>query len=425
MKKIIIVGGGFAGLNAAKKLAGKKDVDLTIIDKRNYHLFQPLLYQVAMSALSPADIAQPIRSLFTKEKNVRVLQEEVIAVDRKKRQLITNFDSYEYDYLILSCGVQHSYFGHEEWEEHAPGLKNLEQAREIRKRVLTAFELAEKEKDTVRQKQLLTFVVIGGGPTGVELAGAIGEMTRYTLAHDFNHIDPKISRIILIEAGERILPSFDPKLSSRVTRDLEHIGVQVWTKSMVTNIDSDGVNVGEERIQCSTVLWGAGVQAVTLNQKLDVERDRLGRVVVTPELCLKDNPEVFVIGDQAHFCPEGSDQPLPGIAPVAMQQGRFTAKNILAEIKGEKRKPFVYVDKGQMATIGSSRAIVEVGSLKLVGFVAWVLWLVIHIYYLLGFKNQFSVMVQWTWSYLSKARGARLIEEKDWRFYPKKKEDQD
>lgn len=270
LKRVIIVGGGFAGLNAAKVLCKNKEIHLTLIDRRNYHLFQPLLYQVAMAALGPAEIAQPIRSLFSGYENVRILQEEVRAVDRPNKVVITNYSSYEYDYLILGCGVQHAYFGHEEWEEFAPGLKTIEQATEIRRRVLTAFELAEKEKDPTRQKQLLTFVVIGGGPTGVELAGAIGEMSRFTLAHDFHHIDPKIARVILIEAGERILPSFDSKLASRVVRDLESLGVQVWTKSMVTALDGQFVTVGQEKISAGTVLWAAGVQASMLNQKLEV-----------------------------------------------------------------------------------------------------------------------------------------------------------
>ena len=423
-KQVVIVGGGFAGLNVAKGLANKSGVEVTLIDRRNYHLFQPLLYQVAMASLSPAEIAQPIRGLFGGSRNIRVIQSEVTGVDQEGKKVNTDHGDYPYDYLVLACGVQHSYFGHEEWEAFAPGLKTIEQATEIRRRVLTAFEMAEKEKDRQAQKKHLTFVVVGGGPTGVELAGAIGEMSRYTLAEDFWHIDPKLARVILIEAGPRILPSFDPKLASRVARDLEGLGVQVWTSSLVTGVDVDGVDVGEERILCSTVLWGAGVQASRLNKALEVVRDPQGRIVVEPDLSLPGKTEIFVIGDQASFS-HYDGKPLPGMAPVAMQVGRKTAKNILAELAGKPRQPFNYLDKGQMATIGKSRAIVEYGPIKLTGFFAWVLWLVIHIYYLLGFKNRLFVMVQWAWAYLSQARGARLIVSKEWRFYqpkPKKEE---
>jgi NADH dehydrogenase len=421
MKKVVIVGGGFAGLNAAKKLCREKDVHLTLIDRRNYHLFQPLLYQVAMAALGSAEIAQPIRSLFSGYENVRILQEEVRAIDQANKLVVTNFGSYDYDYLIICCGVQHAYFGHEEWEDFAPGLKTIEQAAEIRRRVLTAFELAEKEMNPTKQKQLLSFVVIGGGPTGVELAGAIGELSRFTLARDFRHIDPKIARVILIEAGERILPSFDAKLASRVVRDLESLGVQVWTKSLVTDLDGHFVTVGEERIKAGTVLWAAGVQASMFHQKMDVECDASGRIIVQPDLRLPGDPSVFVIGDQAHFS-HGLEEPLPAMAPAAMQQGRHAADNVMRLIRGDETLPFVYHDKGQMATIGKSRAIVEVGPIKLVGFFAWVLWLSIHIYYLMGFKNRLLVMLQWAWSYFSSARRSRLILDKDWHFYAKKPE---
>ncbi|MDT8445618.1 MAG: NAD(P)/FAD-dependent oxidoreductase [bacterium] len=417
-KKVVIVGGGFAGLNAAKALVNKKSVEITLIDRRNYHLFQPLLYQVAMASLSPAEIAQPIRALFSNQANMRILQDEVIAVDREGRAVLTPHGRYPYDYLVLGCGVQHSYFGHEEWEEFAPGLKTLEQATEIRRRVLNAFELAEKETDKTRQKHHLTFVVVGGGPTGVELAGAIGEMSRYTLAKDFFHIDPTLARVILIEAGPRILPSFHPSLASKVVRDLESLGVQVWNSSTVTDVNAEGVTVGDERIRCSTVLWGAGVQATRLNKALEVERDRNGRIMVTEELCLADQPEVFVIGDQCNFSHQPGG-PLPGMAPVAMQMGRAVAKNILAELDGKPRRPFKYIDKGQMATIGRSKAIIQLGPLRFVGFFAWITWLVIHIYYLLGFKNRFFVVVQWAWAYLSRGRPSRLIVGKEWRFYKK------
>jgi len=420
VKKVVIVGGGFAGLNVAKGLVNQQGVEVTLLDKRNYHLFQPLLYQVAMAGLSPAEIAQPIRAIFSDSRNLRILQEEVIEVSRSTQEVITAEHRYPYDYLILGCGVQHSYFGHEDWEAFAPGLKTLEQATEIRSRVLNAFEQAEQERDQQKQKQHLTFVVVGAGPTGVELAGAIGEMSRFTLAKDFWHIDPSLARVILIEAGPRILPSFDAKLSQRVTRDLESFGVQVWSSSLVTDVDGQGVTVGEERLKCSTVLWAAGVQATTLNQALDVERDKLGRVMVQPDLSLPVDPNIFVIGDQANFSHQGGI-PLPGLAPVAMQMGRKVAQNILAELKGISRSDFVYKDKGQMATIGRSRAVVQIGSLKFEGFFAWVTWLLIHIYFLVGFKNRLFVIMQWAWAYLSLGRPSRLIIEKTWRFYEKDK----
>ncbi|PCI26790.1 MAG: FAD-dependent oxidoreductase [SAR324 cluster bacterium] len=419
MKRILIVGGGFAGLNAAKCLGNVKDVEVTLIDRRNHHLFQPLLYQVAMAGLSPAEIAAPIRSMLSKYRNINVLQEEVQTVDPVKKSISTNVDSYSYDYLIMACGARHSYFGHEEWEEYAPGLKTLEQATEIRRRVLTAFEEAEKEKSPVIQKKWLTFVIVGGGPTGVELAGAIGEMSRYTLNEDFRNIDPKLTRIILVEAGPRILPSFSEKLTSRATRDLEKLGVQVWTSSMVTHIDEQGVEIGSERIQSATVIWAAGVQASSLGESLEVPLDRQRRVIVEPDLSLKEYPEVFVIGDQAH-CAHQNGKPLPGVAPVAFQQGRFIGQNILREIKGIDRLEFRYLDKGQMATIGKSKAIVETGRLKIGGFIAWVAWLLIHIYYLTGFKNRLFVTLNWAWSYLTFRRGARLVVSKEWRFHPDK-----
>ncbi|OGG99524.1 MAG: pyridine nucleotide-disulfide oxidoreductase [Candidatus Lambdaproteobacteria bacterium RIFOXYD1_FULL_56_27] len=419
-KKVVIVGGGFAGLNCAKGLLNHPGIEITLIDKRNYHLFQPLLYQVAMASLGSAEIAQPIRALFGGGKNIRVLNDEVVAVDREKREVVTLYSRYGYDFLVLACGVQHSYFGHEEWEEFAPGLKTLEQATEIRRRVLSAFEMAERETDKQKQKQFLTFVVVGGGPTGVELAGAIGEMSRFTLANDFWHIDPSLARVILIEAGARILPSFHPKLAQQVARDLEGLGVQTWTSSTVTHIDKDGVTVGEERILCSTVLWAAGVQATRLNQALEVERDRLGRILVEEDMSLKGDKNIFVIGDQAHF-QHHTATPLPGLAPVATQMGRKLAKNIKAELSGKPREPFSYVDKGQMATIGRSKAIVEIGSIRFGGFWAWVTWLLIHIYYLLGFKNRFFVIIQWAWAYLSKGRPSRLITGAYWRFYGQKK----
>jgi NADH dehydrogenase len=416
-KRVVIVGSGFAGLNAAKRLARSRDLEITVVDRRNYHLFQPLLYQVAMAGLSPAEIAAPIRTLLRGQPSVTVIQGDAREVDVAGRRVICDFGELRYDYAIVATGAQHAYFGHERWERFAPGLKTLEQATEIRRRVLTAFELAERESDPERRKQSLTFVIVGGGPTGVELAGAIGEMSRFTLARDFRHIDPKLTRVMLIEAGPRILPSFDPVLASRAVRDLETLGVQIWVDSKVTEIDASGVQIGAERIRTATVLWAAGVRASDLGASLGAQRDAQGRVEVTPELTVPGHPELFVLGDLAHAI--GADgRPLPGIAPVALQQGRYAARAILADLRGRPRAPFAYLDKGQMATIGRSRAIVQTGALRIGGFFAWVAWLVIHIYYLSGFKNRLFVLIQWAYSYLTFARGARLIVDKHWQSYP-------
>lgn len=416
-KRVVIVGGGFAGLNVAKGLRGVRNLHITLVDKRNHHLFQPLLYQVAMAGLSPADIAAPIRSILSKQANVRVLQGEITGVDFARHVAIADFGELPYDYLVLACGARHSYFGHDEWEEFAPGLKTLEQATEIRRRVLTAFEAAERETDPAEKKRLLTFVIVGGGPTGVELAGAIGEMSRFTLAKDFRSIDSKLARVILIEAGPRILPSFDESLASHTVRDLEELGVQVWTSSLVTKVDEHGVEVGDERIRAATVLWGAGVEAATLGRKLGIEVDRAGRIIVGSDLTIPGQPNVFVAGDQAS-CKDEAGKPLPGVAPVAMQQGRYIARTIRGDLAGKPREPFRYFDKGQMATIGRSRAIAQTGKLKVTGFFAWVIWLLVHIYYLTGFKNRLFVVMNWAWSYLAFRRGARLIVEKEWRLKP-------
>lgn len=420
MKKVIIVGGGFGGMTAAKTLAKSKAVEITLFDQRNHHLFQPLLYQVAMAGLSPADIARPIRSMLTAYPSIRVLQCRVERIDKENRTLFCGLGTMHYDYLILACGARHSYFGRDGWEEYAPGLKNIEQATEIRRRVLLAYEQAEMVNDAALQKKLLTFVIVGGGPTGVELAGSIGEMSRFTLAKDFKNIDPALTRVILIEAGPRILPSFSEKLARRATRDLENLGVQVWTSSLVTDINANGVSIADERIQAATVLWAAGVQAADINQTLDSPLDKQGRVLVEADCSLKGFPEIFVIGDQAAFLHQ-TGNPLPGIAPVANQQGRFVAKTILNEIKELPRGTFRYRDKGQMATIGRSRAIAQIGKLNISGFLAWLAWLFVHIYFLTGFRNRLFVFLQWTWSYLTFSKGARLIIDKEWRLFPNKK----
>ncbi len=418
MTRVLIVGGGFAGLSAARGLARERGVEVTLLDRRNHHLFQPLLYQVAMAGLSPAEIAAPIRALLRGARNVRVRQEEAVGADLERRVLRTRADGREhehaYDYLILACGAGHAYFGRDEWEEHAPGLKTLEQAVEIRRRVLSAYERAEIESDAARQRALLSFVVVGGGPTGVELAGALGEMSRFTLARDFRNIDPALARVILIEAGPRILPSFPESLARRAMRDLEALGVQVWTSSPVTRIDATGVEVGRERIEAATTLWAAGVEASPLGKTLGLATDRLGRVQVGPDLTLPGHPEVFVLGDQAQVAgPSG--EPLPGLAPVAMQEGRFAARAIRDELRDRPRRVFSYRDRGQLATIGRSRAICEAGRLRFGGFLAWVFWLCVHIYFLVGFKNRLFVVLQWAWSYLSYGRGARLIVSREWR----------
>ncbi|WP_106089394.1 NAD(P)/FAD-dependent oxidoreductase [Enhygromyxa salina] len=417
-KRVVIVGGGFAGLNAAKILGRHgTELEVVVIDRRNHHLFQPLLYQVAMAGLSPADIAAPIRGLLSDYRNTTVIQGEVRRVDADAKQIHGDFGELSYDYLLLAAGAMHAYFGHEDWEPHAPGLKTVEQATEIRRRVLTAFEQAEAHPaHTADRKRLLTFVIVGGGPTGVELAGAIGEMSRTTLAKDFRNIDPKLTRVILIEAGPRIMASFHEKLASRATRDLESLGVQVWTNSLVTKVDASGVEVGGERIEAATVLWAAGVRAAEF-EALDAERDRQNRVHVGADLSLKGHPEVFVAGDLAHAV-DAQGQPYPGLAPVAMQQGRFVARAILRELAGESRGSFEYVDKGQMATIGRGRAIVEAGKVRFAGMLAWWTWLLVHIYYLTGFRNRVLVLIQWGWSYLTFSRGARLIVAKQWRSYP-------
>ncbi len=411
--RVLIVGGGFAGVNAAKVLGAAGTVDVTVVDKRNHHLFQPLLYQVAMAGLSPAEIAAPIRSMLARYARVRVLLGAVQAIDLPQKVARTDIGDIPFDYLILAAGSTHAYFGHRDWEEFAPGLKTLEQATEIRRRVLLAFEEAERTHDPAELARLLTFVIVGGGPTGVELAGAIAEMSRFTLARDFRSINARSAKVVLVEAGPRILAMFSESQAARAARDLEALGVQVRAGAAVTLVDAGGVQLGDERIRSATVLWAAGVKASPLGGMPGAELDRQGRVAVARDLSLPGEPRVFVVGDQARFAHQ-TGSPLPGTAPVAIQEGRHAAQVILDELRGRPRRPFHFVDKGQMATIGRSRAILEIGSLKLGGFVAWVLWLIIHIYYLTGFNNRLLVVVQWAWSYLTFGRGARLITARDW-----------
>ncbi len=412
-KQVLIIGGGFAGLNVAKTLGKAAGVEVTIVDRQNYHLFQPLLYQVAMAGLSPADIAAPIRSMLSGYDNIRVLQGEAERIDVDARQVEFDFGTLSYDYLVVACGASHSYFGNDQWEQHAPGLKTVAQATEIRRRVLAAYEAAERADNPDEQKRQLTFVVVGGGPTGVELAGAIGEMSRFTLAKDFKRINPRLTRVILVEAGPRILPMFSEESASRAMRDLENLGVQIWTSTMVTRVDDEGVVMGEENVRAATVLWAAGNEAARLEWSSAVETDNRGRLVVAADLSLPNQSNVFAAGDQASFLHQ-TEQPLPGTAPVAMQQGRFIGRTILGDIAGKPREMFHFVDKGQMATIGRSRAVVEVGKYRFAGWFAWVTWLVVHIFYLTGFKNRFFVVLSWAWSYMTFRRGARLIVEKDW-----------
>lgn len=406
--RVLIIGGGFAGLNAAKRLGGVEGVEVTLIDRRNYHVFQPLLYQVAMAGLSPADIAAPIRSMLSEYSNIRVLLGTVQSLDLSGKTVATDIGEFSFDYLIVACGARHSYFGHDDWEKYAPGLKTLEDATEIRRRFLTAFEEAERITDEEERRKLLTFVIVGGGPTGVELAGAMGEVSRHTLAIDFRSINAGSARIVLIEAGPRILPSFSDKLSARAKRDLELIGVQVWTGSSVTSIDENGVQVGTQRLESRTVLWAAGVQASRIGRLAGLETDRQGRVAVEPDLSVKGHPNVFFAGDQVMFSHQ-TGKPLPGTGSVAIQQGNYIGRTIVNELKGRPRHPFHFVDKGQMATIGRKRAVLEIGSIKLSGWFAWVAWLVVHIYYLTGFRNRLLVVLQWAWSYMTWGRGARLI----------------
>lgn len=406
------MGAGFGGLSAARRLLDARDFEITLIDSRNHHLFQPLLYQVAMAGLSPADVATPIRAIFRRAQNLKVYLDEVVRVDWQERAVVgSSKNIYKYDYLLLACGASHSYFGHDEWEQFAPGLKTIEQAIDIRRRVLLAFEQAEREQDPALRREFLTFVVIGGGPTGVELAGSLAEISRHTLSQDLRNIDPSQARIILLEAGPRILSQFSLASSRRAAAGLERFGVTIWTAARVTEISEHGVRLGNESVRARTVLWAAGVRPAPVTSTLEVALDPLGRVIVGQDLRPPGHPEVFVIGDMARFEQDGSA--LPGVAPVAMQQGRFVAGWL---IKNKNHLPaeaplqaFRYRDKGLLATIGRASAVAEFGRLRLGGFWAWLLWLVVHIYYLIGFRNRVLVLLQWAWSYFTYSRGPRLI----------------
>lgn len=419
-KRIAIVGAGFGGISAAQVLCSSSDLEVHIIDRRNYHLFQPLLYQVAMAGLNPADIAVPIRKLFTGQKNVFVTLAEVEDVNVQACSVFYDQKWHEYDYLILACGVKHSYFGKEEWEPIAPGLKNIEQATEIRRRILTAFEMAEKQDDKSLQQAYLTFVIVGGGPTGVELAGAIAEMAKKTLRYDYKVADLTQTKVYLVEAGSRILSAFPEALSDRAERDLKEMGVCVLKNSRASDLSADGLKVGSHWMRTKTIIWAAGVKPSSLAQTMNSPKDSQGRLIVNKDMSLPAHPNVFVIGDVALFVDE-QGQSLPGIAPVAIQQGKFVGRQILQELRGKDRSSFKYWDKGMMATIGRSRAVVYSGNMQFSGFFAWLMWVFVHIIYLMFFRNKVFVFFQWVWAYFRFGHGARLIVHKTWRFYSGKK----
>jgi NADH dehydrogenase len=404
---VVIVGAGFGGLEAAKKLCGK-DMQVTVVDRTNHHLFQPLLYQVATAALSPADIAAPVRAVLSKCENLEVMLAEVQSVDVAAKTIQAGDLQIGYDYLILATGSRHSYFGHPEWECLAPGLKSLEDAVEIRRRILMAFEYAEKISDKAMHRAAMTFVIIGGGPTGVEMAGAIAEIARYTLRKDFRHIDPSQARVILVEGEPRILAAFPEDLSARALGQLVDLGVEVRTGIHATNLTEAGLQVGDEFIACRVKVWAAGNEASFVGKSLGVERDRAGRVIVNEDLTIPGHPEVQVIGDLANFSHQ-TGKPLPGVSPVAMQQGRHAAQNVLDMIDNFKPQPFHYWDKGSIATIGRNKAVADLKYIHLSGLPAWIAWLFIHIMYLVGFRNRLAVLFQWAWAYFTFNAGARLI----------------
>jgi NADH dehydrogenase len=407
MKKVIIIGGGFGGLSAAKELA-KQDFQITIIDRTNHHLFQPLLYQVATAALSPADIAIPIRSVFSENKNVEVLLADISSIDKERRRVFFNGSELEFDYLIIATGSRHSYFGKDEWEKYAPGLKTLNDALKIRETILLSLEAAEKEKDSAQRQKHLNFVVIGGGPTGVELAGAIGEIVNKNLIPDFRNIDASMTKVYMVEALPNILSSYPEKLSKKALEDLMKLGVEVMLNEKVTEINENGVKVGSTFIETKNILWAAGNQASSLIRKTGIESDRSGRAIVNDDLSIKGHPEIFVIGDAAAVKNEKGEL-LPAIAPVAMQQGRYISKIITNGLESKSRRKFIYHDRGTMATIGKGKAVAVIKGLKFTGFIAWLVWSFVHILFLISFRNRFRVMSEWIWQYITNRPGIRLI----------------
>jgi NADH:ubiquinone reductase (H+-translocating) len=411
LPRVVVIGGGFAGLNAALGLS-KAKVQVLLLDRKNHHTFQPLLYQVALAALSPADIAAPIRRALHGRKNVEVLIGEVTGLDLDRRLIhLKEGMDVTYDYLVVGAGATHSYFGHDEWAPLAPGLKTLEDATEIRRRVLLAFELSERESLLYGQHRPLNFVIVGAGPTGVELAGAIAEISRHVLGQDFHGTDPRSARVILLEGGPRVLPTYTEDLSASAQRQLEQLGVEVRTSTMVTNIEPGSVYVGQQKIDSTVTLWAAGVKASPLGRALGAKVDRSGRVFVDDRLNIEGHPEVFVLGDLAHF--EQNGAPVPGVAPVAIQMGHYVAKEIRRRVSKEASKPFRYWDKGSMATIGRTKGIAQIGKIHLSGLIAWAAWLFIHLIYLIGFRNRLVVLLNWAWQYLSWQSGARLITGSD------------
>jgi NADH dehydrogenase len=405
--RVVVVGAGFGGLEAARNLA-KLPVRITLVDRKNHHTFQPLLYQVATAGISPGEIAAPIRWILRSRKNVEVIMDEVVGFDLTRKIVQLPDLEIPFDYLVVASGAQHSYFGHDEWEPFAPGLKTVEDALEIRRRVLLAFELAEKRAVSGAPQPPLAFAIVGGGPTGVELAGTLAEIAHKALQHEFRSIDPKRTRIILLEGGPRILPTYAPDLSQSAVRQLQHLGVEVRVPAMVTKIDPGAVWVGDERIPAAVILWAAGVAASSLGKKLGAPTDRAGRVMVNPDLSIPNQPNVFVIGDLATL-KDTHGNPLPGVAPVALQEGRYVAKTVANDLRKSPRQPFHYLDKGSLATIGRAAAVAQFRKLHISGYFAWLAWLFVHIFFLIGFRNRIIVLIQWAWSYLTYERGARLI----------------
>jgi NADH:quinone reductase (non-electrogenic) len=405
--RVVVVGAGFGGLNAAQKLA-RLPLQITVVDRKNHHTFQPLLYQVATAGLSPGEIAAPIRWILRAHPNIEVLLEEVREFNLNSRSVITNEAVLPYDYLVIAAGASHAYFGHPEWEPLAPGLKTIEDALEIRRRVLLAFELAERQALTGASDFPLNFVVVGAGPTGVELAGTLAEISRHALANEFRAINPARTRILLIEGGPRVLAAYSEDLSRKAEEQLKHLGVEVSTSHMVTRVEPGAVWVGDNRIPASVILWAAGVAASPLGQNLGVPLDRAGRVIVQPDLSIPGHPEVFVIGDLASLQDEHGKM-LPGVAPVAIQQGKWVARAIARDLEHQPRRNFHYHDKGSLATIGRAAGVAQFPGFSLSGYFAWLAWLFVHIFFLIGFRNRLIVMIQWAWSYLTYERGARLI----------------
>lgn len=405
--RVVIVGAGFGGLAAAKAL-GNKQVQVTLLDRENHHLFQPLLYQVATAGLSPADIAQPIRAILRNQENVTVVLDEVREIRPATREIITPDITFKYDYLIVAAGARHHYFGNDAWEVQAPGLKSLEDAVEIRRRVLVAFELAEKSRTPEERRRAMTFVVVGAGPTGVEMAGAISELARFTLRNDFRDIDPAEARVILVEAGPRVLPTFSPESSESALRQLKHLKVEVRLNGAVTRLADGEVDINQEVIHARTVIWAAGNKASPLAAMLGGEVDRQGRAKVNPDLTIPGHPEIQAIGDMISTTFDGG-KPVPGVSPAAMQAGDHAAKNIIRQLQGEKTVPWEYFDKGSMATIGRNAAVAQIGPFKFGGFLAWLSWVFVHLVFLLGFRNRSAVFLQWVWAYFTYGKGARLI----------------